>query len=250
MAQSELYTPLRSTATTGSRAVDRLILAFSLAFIVFMIRPTFLRAELSVYPLMKVEDAFTLLTPLVLIPLYWLLLRQAAGERLNSGIVLVFLALSVLWIDGHGMKLAANSIGRLLDETTGGPAGQLTYFYDEVLGHYIWHVGLMGLSVLLVLAEWHNPVGAPGSLLSLGIAGFIYGFAFFLIVVEGQTAPLGVPFAALFLLLGLARGRKQLNAHPLLTFFLISCLVATLLFAIWGLYWGGLPEFSEVGIIK
>ncbi len=233
-----------------AKSANGLILAFSLAFVVFMILPSFLSAPFSLFPLMKVEDAFTLLTPIVLIPFYWLLVKRATENQIGTTAMLAFLILAVLWVDGHGMKLAANSIARLLDEAKDGPIWQLTYMYDEVLGHYIWHIGLMGLSVLLVLAEWPHPVATPSSLWSLGIAGFIYGFAFFLIVVEGQTTPLGVPFAALFLLLGFVLGRRQLSSHPLLTFFLISCLVATLFFAGWGLYWGGLPEFSEVGIIK
>jgi hypothetical protein len=37
--------------------------------------------------------------------------------------------------------------------------------------------------------------------------------------------------------------------QPLLLFFFIACLVATLFLVGWGSYWGGLPEFSEVGII-
>ena len=35
----------------------------------------------------------------------------------------------------------------------------------------------------------------------------------------------------------------------LVAFFLVACLLAAILFAGWGLYWGGFPEFSEVGLI-
>ena len=34
-----------------------------------------------------------------------------------------------------------------------------------------------------------------------------------------------------------------------LTFFFTAFVVATVLFLAWGIRWGGLPEFSEVGII-
>jgi hypothetical protein len=33
-------------------------------------------------------------------------------------------------------------------------------------------------------------------------------------------------------------------------FFLVSYAVACAFFLGWGLYWGGLPEFSKVGIIE
>ncbi len=251
MAQSTLSTRLARPTATEAAAGHWLILTFAVAIVVFVIVPSFLSAQLFVYPLMKVEDVFVLLTPLVLIPLYWLLLKQAAGERIGLALMLPFLILSALWVDGHGMHLAANSIGHLIDEgPAANAAGQLTYFSDEVLGHYLWHIGLIGLAVLLVAAEWPHPVRALPSTWALSVAAFIYGVAFFLIVDEGQTAPLGLPFVALFSVWGFIFGRKQLGSHPLLTFFLVSSVIATLLFAAWGIYWGGLPEFSEVGIIK
>jgi len=69
-------------------------------------------------------------------------------------------------------------------------------------------------------------------------------------VVEGQTAPLGVPFAVLVSLFGLARDRPRPRRQPLLSFFVFAHLFAALLFAVWGAYWGGLPEFSQVGLIR
>jgi hypothetical protein len=35
----------------------------------------------------------------------------------------------------------------------------------------------------------------------------------------------------------------------MLAFFFVSCLPACLLFAIWGLRWGGFPQFTDVGLI-
>jgi len=40
-----------------------------------------------------------------------------------------------------------------------------------------------------------------------------------------------------------------LREQPLLLFFLVSYIVAVLFFAGWGIYWGRLPEFSELGLI-
>jgi hypothetical protein len=44
-------------------------------------------------------------------------------------------------------------------------------------------------------------------------------------------------------------GRTHLEQKPLLAFFFVSCLVAALFFTGWGIYWGGFPQFSEVGLI-
>ena len=50
-------------------------------------------------------------------------------------------------------------------------------------------------------------------------------------------------------LFGLIWGRKGMSQRPVATFFFVSYLVATLFFIGWGIYWRGLPQFSEVGLI-
>jgi hypothetical protein len=67
--------------------------------------------------------------------------------------------------------------------------------------------------------------------------------------VEAQTAPLGIPYAVIMTLFGVIWGRRRFGNQPLLLFYFITGLAAVVLFAIWWIYWGGLPEFSEVGII-
>ena len=42
---------------------------------------------------------------------------------------------------------------------------------------------------------------------------------------------------------------QSTTRKPILAFFLISCLVALLFFGGWGLYWGGIPQFTDVGLI-
>lgn len=84
----------------------------------------------------------------------------------------------------------------------------------------------------------------------LSIAGVIYGFTYFAIILEGGTAPLGLPFAILAVSFVLIFARKKLRQEPLIFFFLIAYLVAIALFTGWAIYWGGLPQFSEVGIIE
>lgn len=60
---------------------------------------------------------------------------------------------------------------------------------------------------------------------------------------------MGFPFATAIMFFSLVSERKNLTRRPVLAFFFISCLLAFLLFAGWGLYWGGFPEFSDVGLI-
>lgn len=227
-----------------------LLLLFALAFAAFIVGPAFLGGQFVPYPLMKVGDVLDLLTPLVLLPLYWLLLQSGPGRSTGLRAGVPFMLLSALWVEGQGLHLGANSIGHLLEGVSASAAFTLTYFYDEVLSHYLWHLGIMGLSALLVVHAWRQASGQRFSLGLAGAAGVIHGFTFFLIVVEGGTAPLGVPFAVLIALFGMLRGRERLKGQPLLAFFFIAYLVAALFFLGWFIYWGGrLPQFSQVGII-
>jgi hypothetical protein len=230
--------------------LNRLILVFSVAFAVFFMVPPFLSSQFGPYPLMKVADVFDLFTPLVLIPLYWLLYQVGQEKRPSLGEGVAFTVLAALWVLGQGMHLAANSIGHLLEEMSGSDAYVLTYFYDETLGHILWHSGVMALSALLQVRQWRNPFS--GERASLGLllpAGIIHGLTFFVIVIEGGTALLAIPFALIAVLAVLIWGRGKLREQPLLLFFLVSYIVAMLFMAGWGIYWRGLPQFSELGFI-
>jgi hypothetical protein len=227
-----------------------LILIFSVAFLVFFFGPPFLSKEFGPYPLMKTGDFFDLFTPLVLVPLYWAIYRLDGSRPIGLKGSVVFMVFVAFWVLGQGMHLAANSIGHLLESMKGTDVYDLTRFYDEVLSHYLWHFGICALSATLIYRQWRNPLaeGRPVRW-ALITAGLIYGFAYFGLVIEGATTPMGVPFAVLATLVILIWGRKNLGQRPVLTFFLVAYLLATLLFLIWGIYWQGLPEFSEVGII-
>ena len=228
----------------------RLTLIFAILFAVFIIAPAFLSNRFALYPLMKDGDVLDLLTPFVLIPLYWLLFQIHPHRQPSQKQMLVFLLFAALWVQGQGMHLVANSIGHLIAADSGSKIKQLTYFYDETLSHYIWHLGLIGLSGLLIYRQWQNPFDKKRSRLGLEItAGIIHGFNYFIDIVESATTFLGVPFAAGVVLFCLIWGRQHLRQQPILTFFFVSYSIACLFFLSWGIYWGGLPEFSKVEII-
>jgi hypothetical protein len=115
--------------------LSRYILLFSVTFAVFLLAPAFLGGQFPIYPLMTWGDALDILTPLVLLPMYWLLFWYGSGEKLKLGESLIFVVLAAMWAEGQGMHLSANSIGHLLEEVVHGDAFILTSFYDEKLSH-------------------------------------------------------------------------------------------------------------------
>ncbi len=239
------------------KRLSLLTLVFAVLSLVFFILLIFFRTPFPAYPLMSYQDVLDHLTPLVLIPLYWLLFRSAVTGQSNRSEELAFMVLAALWVLGQGMHLAANSVNNMAEalaasqviDITSTDAYKLTYFIDENLSHYLWHLGFLGLAALLIYREWKRPAGIKTVWWATSLGGIIYGFTYFCIFLEGQTTLIGFPFALVITLLTLISGRKKLRDHPLLAFFFVACLLASLLFAGWGLYWGGFPEFSDVGLI-
>jgi len=226
----------------------RLILIFAVAYAVLLITPAFFSRQFPLYPLMKWGDVTDILTPLILVPIYWLLFRLNRDELPAPREVIVFLIFSALWVEGQGMHLGANSIGHLLKQLKNTDAFALTEFYDEVLGHYLWHAGVIALSALLIWRQWRNPFAESSRVRSIALAAFIYAATYFITTIEAGTAPIGLPFAVVIAVIGLIK-RDELSRRPLFAFFVVAYIIATILFAVWGIYWRGLPQFSEVGII-
>lgn len=228
-------------------STSRLILIFTVAFAVLIMAPAFLSQQFSPYPFMKTGDVLDIFCPLVLIPLYWLLFRL--GKPPSTREMVVFLVFVALWVEGQGMHLGANSIGHLIGEFEGSDAQLLTHFYDEVLSHYLWHIGMVGMTTLLLWRQARNPLPSlVASIRTEVVCAVIYGIVSFIIVIEAGTVPLGLPFAAIVAVVGLV-SRSEWRAQPVAAFFYLAHGLALILFAIWFVRWGGFPQFSELGLI-
>jgi hypothetical protein len=223
--------------------LSRWIFVFALAVTFFILAPPFLNAPFPPYPLMAWADALDILTPLAVLPLYWLLFQFADQRKPALGAGVVFMLLAAMWAEGQGMHLSANSIGHLVPPLPGDDLFDLTYFYDEDLSHFLWHLGIIGLSAILVYRQWSGQAASAATNWRWVLpAGLLYGFTFAAAVLEGGTVVVGVPFALLFVGFTLIRGRNRLRDQPLISFFFASYLLACILFIIWGSMCGGFPE--------
>ncbi|MEP7356687.1 MAG: hypothetical protein ABI847_05570 [Anaerolineales bacterium] len=238
------------------KRLSLLTLIFAILSVLFSLLLIFFRFPFPPYPLMSVQDVLDILTPLVLIPVYWLLYKASAREDAHWTEDIVFMVLAAVWVEGQGLHLSANSINNLAEglakkqviDILGTSIYQLTYFFDEHLSHYMWHIGIVGLAALLLYREWRRPAGEVTAWRLVIPAGLIYGFTLFCIFLEGQTVPLGLPFVVIVAVLGLLWGRQKLASQPLLAFFFIASLFALVLFAGWGIYFRGFPQFTDVGL--
>jgi hypothetical protein len=239
------------------KRLSTLSILFAVTSLAFFVLITFLKAPFFLYSLMSTQDAVDILTPLVMIPIYGALFWIAGKTTPGQAGIVAFLVLVGLWVEGQGVHLSANSINTLASsaalrpvvDISKTPLYELVYFFDEHLGHILWHLGVVGLVALMVFREWRSPSGQSTAWWAAILAGIVYGFNCFCIFIEGQTAALGLPFVAAVVLWTLVWGRRELSQRPVQAFFFISCLFALVLFAVWFLMNGGLPQFTEVGLI-
>jgi hypothetical protein len=94
------------------------------------------------------------------------------------------------------------------------------------------------------------PPAMPGAHRLLHVAGALaYGFIYFATAVEGQTVFLALPFCVALAIHGLASRATSAGRAPVRAFFVASAFVSLLLFAIWGVWQRGFPEFTRAGIL-
>ena len=227
-----------------------LILVFTLSLSFFILAPAFLNQPFAPNPYLKLADVLDIFTPLVIIPLYYLLLYYGGSQPPSLRSTIVFLVFAALWVLGQGMHLSANTIGHWLTTTAGDQIYDVTYFYDEVLSHYLWHLGAAALSAQLIYNSWRHPFqDQTFRLVVESIAGIIYGLTIFIIGIEGGTVALMFPFSIIAAFAALILGWGKFKRIPVLSFFMIGYALAALIFIGWGLYWGGFPQFSHLGWI-
>ena len=226
-------------------------LAFAVAYAVFLAIPAFLHGSFPLERLMEWGDVIDLATPLVVLGLLWWLIRTTVGP-LSGRLTVLFALLALLWTEGHAMHLAANSIGHHVASGAGGPLPAVIDLYDERLSHYIWYFAALSVPLFLLYALGRARAPAHGRAdLGVVLAALIYGVALALTSIEAAVIPL-----ALALLLGTllyaasARGFRRAAARtPLFAFSVTAVVAALAVIAVWGAYYGGWPELSDVGLI-
>jgi hypothetical protein len=226
-----------------------------MALAAFLLVPPYLKASVGPPEAFTLQETVDLLTPLVVIPLAWLVFDLAGGLG-RRGLV-AFLVLAALWVEGQGIHLAANAIGDALPHAAAAAfyqtvPGDLDLWLDEVLSHWMWHVAWVGVSILMLAAATRGTLERPDrTSVTAVVAGLVHGATFFLVSVEGATTLLGIPASILILAWCVLDGRRGRQRNPVVTFFLVSTVVTLLGYVVWGALndWT-LPEFSKVGLFS
>jgi hypothetical protein len=212
---------------------ERGLLAFAGSVFVFHQLPTFAGD--------RGGAALDLLTPFAVIGSAAAVLF-ALGAR--GGVLVFALVAGILYVDGHGMHLSANSIA---NEDPVGGVEETVHFWDEEFSHVEAVLGWFGLVASFCLAEARRPGRAAASETRssrvLAVAAVVLGWTFFTSTVEGGTWWLALAATAVFVIWAV-RARR-----PLLTSAAAAYALAALLIGIWAIWQGGVPQFTEAGLI-
>ena len=203
---------------------DRAFLAFAATFFVFHQFPSILLSD-------RGEAAVDVLTPFVVVLVTVAVLLSLGAPR---GPALAALAAGSLYVHGHGVHLAANSIHNDGVET------DLVYFWDERFSHIESVLGWFGLVAAICLAERASARRSDGSPALLSLAAVVLGWSFFTSTVEGQTWWLELPAAVLFIVWALRAPRPILRASA------GAFALGAALIVVWAIWHGGVPEFSDL----
>jgi hypothetical protein len=208
-----------------SRDESRALLAFAAAVFVFHHLPSFAGEGAG--------DWIDLLTPFAVIGTAAIVIGRGA-----STLVLVVAVIgAVLYVDGHGIHLAANAIGH--EELTG-EAKDVTHFWDEDWGHFEWHLGWFVLIASLCLADRKRLIRIrPWEAV---VSAVLLGWTFFTSTVEGGSWWLELIAAAVFVPWALK------VRSPILVTAAAGFALAALMIGIWAIWHAGMPQFSDVGL--
>jgi hypothetical protein len=205
------------------------LLLFALGYVVFHHAGTIF-ADLGNVGDTRWADWVDLLTPYVVTGAAAGALRSARAGRATW---VAFWFAAILYTQGHGIHLAANSVANVAP-------GEPAHLWDEVVGHYLWYGGFV--LIVATLAATLAERRARGGLLAYLLA-LLVGFTSFTNSVEGRTVVLGFVSAAVFVGWGLV------TRHGMGRFLLTAYLASAALLGAFGLWQGGFPEFSQLGWI-
>jgi chromate transport protein ChrA len=226
------------------------LLGFAIALLVFLMVPPFLTQEVGLAPGFTGQEAMDLVTPIATMALFVLAIELTG--RPGTSLRVLMAAVIAVWVAGQGIHLAANGIGDVFesgaarDAFYATPVGALDHWLDEVLGHWLWHVGWLGLLAVLL---WVGGTGRPDDSLArpvasgvAGLAGAIHGFTWFVVTDEGGTWQLAIP--AMVVVLGLAWfvRRHDGSGRVVSIFLIVGAIVALVLYAAWVIVAGWEPK--------
>ena len=164
-------------------------------------------------------------------------------QRTPAALV-VFAVGAALYVEGHGIHLAANSIANE-QEAAGAEPSPVVHLWDEPVGHHLWFAGVALVVMALVSAGQRRQTPGDGWLGRL--LGLQFGLTWATNGLEGGTAVFSGLVAVGFVVWAAATLRSGVGLRPVPVLVLWTFAPAASVIAGYGLLQGGFPQPSEIG---
>ncbi len=228
-----------------------LLTAFSIAYAFFLTAPAIFHQEFPLRTDMEWGDVLDIPTPFVVFAFVWLLVRRTVGT-VDAMVAFPLLLIALVWTQGQGMHLSSNSISHQVADGANGTLPGLVNFYDEQLSHYIWYLGVATLPGFFLIVMWRDKglIGRESPLAVLP-AALLWGLILGIDSIEAAVVPMALPAFVLTAVLAACfyRSASRLRGVELFAFTGASVLTATGVLLVWGVYYRGWPEPSDLGFI-
>ena len=224
--------------------------------ILFVLQP-FVAVDLPGLPIKYGDLMDLVLTPWVGVGVFALLyvfIPKASNSSAKHKNLyrLLFWTFSVLYVEGHGMHLAANSIGNNIVTNTDPRLALSIFLFDEPIGHLLWLGGAIGLA--LIAAAYQTTFANRKNLTRrqtwlILVCGMLYGVSFGLTIVEGRSALWAGPLVlGALVVMGYRwlRGERELSRRPTTTFFISGFSFLLITLGIWLIGFGSFIEPSTM----
>jgi len=223
--------------------------------IYFILQP-FIKVDLPGLPITYGDLMDLLLTPWIGVGVFALLYLSIADVS-DSSVKhrhlyrFLFWSFSVLYVEGHGMHLAANSIGNNVILNTNPRLAHSIFLFDEPIGHLLWLGGALGLALVTIAYQISYTTQdrlTRRQIWLILICGMLYGVSFALTIIEGRSALWAAPIVVGALaVMGYRwfRGKRELSARPTWTFFLSGFTFLLVTLGVWFAGFGGFIEPSK-----
>lgn len=189
------------------------------------------------------------------VTMFFLIYKSLEIKETSKGWLVSLFFFLMIFVDGHGVHFATNSIHNLAD-TEGLNSGEifnLINFYDEILGHILINVGLFGLFLSVLVLHLKNPLSKLSKkeeiiLLLVGAgAGVLHGFS----LLEGQLGFVSFIFLPVLIFTAYLLTRNEDRTKlPFLKFAMTSFVGAFLVIMTWFGFTDSFKEPSKAGVLK
>ncbi|MFX1536770.1 MAG: hypothetical protein ACFFDI_21340 [Promethearchaeota archaeon] len=158
--------------------------------------------------------------------------------------------LFILFIEGYGIHFAANEIH--MNEGYQFTTTSLTYFYDELFGHWLSYFSVLGIMLCIVALQFRHPqeeLLENQEILLLLVSSVFLALIVAYALIEGQTPFIAFTALPIFVIIILGIIYK-LNYNPrtlpIVVFFIIMAVCAILFVLVYGIIFPGWPQPSEL----